>query len=367
MMRSFTVTLHHSNNYGALLQAYALQRVQQEMGIDNVIFEYPYRDGFYSRVDLRSPKSAFSAIYHNYHKRLHKKEIIRRNESFKRFHAQRMKLSRVYASMDELRKDDIDADVLITGSDQVWRFSGNQEFIPARFLDFGRDSARRISYAASMEKPHYTDEQKEKVKGWLSRFQGISLREESARDYIEKITGFSAQRVLDPVFLPDRAEWERIAISPKEDEPYILCYQVQRCERMQEVVDTLKKRTGYKTIAVLPESKKYIKTDVSRFDVSPEEFLGLYQNASVVVTGSFHGTAFGYLFGKPTYSVVRSESASRITELAALFGLSDFCIGMNATIPPVERYDSSAVYQKIAAERKRSLLFLSNHLLTGNL
>ena len=362
MMRSFTVTLHHSNNYGALLQAYALQRVQQEMGIDNVIFEYPYRDGFYSRVDLRSPKSAFSAIYHNYHKRLHKKEIIRRNESFKRFHAQRMKLSRVYASMDELRKHDIDADVLITGSDQVWRFSGNQEFIPARFLDFGRDSARRFSYAASMEKAHYTDEQKEKVKGWLSRFQGISLREGSARDYIEKITGFSAQRVLDPVFLPDRAEWERIAISPKEDEPYILCYQVQRCERMQEVVDTLKKRTGYKTIAVLPESKKYIKTDVSRFDVSPEEFLGLYQNASVVVTGSFHGTAFGLIFDKPCYAIARSSGSNRIRELMRLAGADDFLIDAGKEIPQCKEFDSSTVHACIESEREISLGYLREQL-----
>ena len=64
-MKTFTVTLHHSNNYGALLQAYALQRVQQSMGIDNTIFEYPYSEGFYDKPDLRNLKGVPKTVYHN--------------------------------------------------------------------------------------------------------------------------------------------------------------------------------------------------------------------------------------------------------------------------------------------------------------
>ena len=348
-MKTFTVTFHHGSNYGALLQAYALQRVQEDMGISNTVFEYAYPK---TADKSRSAKAAAASLYTGFLNALHKKAITRRRESFRRFHEERMRLSRVYHSMDELRGDDIDADVLIAGSDQVWRFSGNPEFLPARFLDFGRPGIKKISYAASIEKLNYTDEQKNKVRGWLRDFSAISLREENAREYICGITGREAERVLDPVFLPGREAWEELAAEPGINEPYILCYQVQRCERMQEIVDTLKKRTGFKTVAVLPASVKYIRTDESRFDVSPEEFLGLYKNASAVVTGSFHGTAFGLIFGKPCFAAARPSGSSRIRGLMQLFGSERFFIDADKSVPEADEWDHSGILSKIESDRE---------------
>ncbi len=361
-MKTFTVTLHHSNNYGALLQAYALQQVQRNMGIDNTVFEYPYPDGFYDQVDLRHPKSALAAAVININKRMRKKAIMRRAEGFRRFHRERMKLSRVYRSMDDLRSDEIDADVLIAGSDQVWRFSGNKEFIPARFLDFGKPGVKKISYAASIEKLNYTERQKDQVREWLADYRGISLREESARAYISEIIGRDADRVLDPVFLLTKEQWAEIAVPPVIKEPYILCYQVQKCPGMQEVADLLKKKTGYRTVAVLPGSVKYIRTDDALFDVTPEEFLGLYMNASIVVSGSFHGTAFGYLFGKPTYALVRRGSASRIKELVKMCGTEPFCIDDTGEIPLSAEFDAAGVGDRLAAQRKESFDYLNKHI-----
>ena len=362
-MKTFTVTLHHSNNYGALLQAYALQQVQFNMGIDNTIFEYPYSDGFYEKVNLCQPKSALAALYFNFNKWMRKKAISRRAEGFRRFHRERMKLSRVYQSMEDLRSDEIDADVLIAGSDQVWRFSGNKEFIPARFLDFGKPNVRKLSYAASVEKLNYTNKEKQQVREWLSGYDGISLREESARAYISEIIGKNAERVLDPVFLLTEEQWSEIAVSRGTEEPYILCYQVQTCPHMQRVVDSLKKLTGYRTVAVLPGSVKYIHTDETLFDVTPEEFIGLYKKACAVVSGSFHGTAFGYLFGKPTYSLTREGSASRIKELAKLCKTDAFCINNQSEIPLLEEFNVAEVGERLAAQRMKSFDYLKEHLL----
>lgn len=357
-MNTFTVTFHHSNNYGALLQAYALQQAVTKLGFENTIFEYPYNDKFYDKVSLKNPKT----IYSNFSKFIRKDKIKSRQNSFDAFHKKRMKLSRIYNSMDDLRNDLPDADILITGSDQVWRFSGNKEFIPARFLDFGADNLKRFSYAASIEKLNYTDEQKEKVKQYLKKFSGVSLREESAKEYICEITGIDAIRVLDPVFLLSKDEWNSIAKTPRVTEPYILCYQVQSNPRMQELVDFLKKKYNLKVVSVLPSSYNWIKADFSFFDVSPEEFLGLYNNAEIVVSASFHGTAFGLLYGKPTYGLVKSNSASRIKEILSLFSQSDFCIDADSKIPLVEEFDLKNVNEKLLKEKECSLEYLRKQL-----
>lgn len=363
-MKTLTVTIHRGTNYGALLQAYALQRVQADQGIDNVILDYS--DPKHApKPSLTAPKATLAAVYTTCSRRLHKKAICRRRESFERFHEKHMRLSRFYRTMEELRADAPDVDVLITGSDQVWRFLGNTEFLPARFLDFGAPGVKKISYAASMERLNYTDAQKAQVRRWLSDFAAVSLREESARAYISDIIGKQAKRVLDPVFLPDRSVWDALAVPPTIREPYILCYQVQRCDRMQETVSFLKKTTGYRTIAVLPGSIPYIRTDEARYDVTPEEFLGLYKNAAIVVSGSFHGSAFGLLFGKPTYAVTRAGASSRVREIMQLVHAEPFCIGGEQAIPLPSAFDADAVLAQLRAQREMSLAFLRQNLHNG--
>ena len=127
---------------------------------------------------------------------------------------------------------------------------------------------------------------------------------------------------------------------------------------MQRTVDYLKKLTGYKTVSVLPYSVKWLKTDYSLFDVSPEEFLGLYNGAQMVVSASFHGTAFAHIFGKTVYACVRDGSANRINDIMTLFGVPDFCISENSEICIPDKFDRDKVDAKLALEREKSLSFL---------
>lgn len=362
-MKTLTVTFHHSNNYGALLQAYALQQAILSTGHQNTIFEYPYNNSFYGKLDVKNPSAAAKTAYLNFIKFLRRSEIRKRKESFSLFHKNHMNLSKIYHTMEELRNDCGEYDALITGSDQVWRFSGDKEFIPARFLDFGKPDIRKISYAASIERLNYTDEQKDLIKKWLKDFYTISLRERSAADYIHDITGYDTKTVLDPVFLLDKEQWLKIATEPRIKEKYILCYQVQKSPMMQETVDYLKKLTGYKTVAVLPYAHKWIKTDYSLFDVSPEEFLGLYNGATIVVSGSFHGTAFAHIFNKPVYATTRKGSEGRIVDVMKLMGVEEFCIfDQNSLLPP-DSYCIEIVKKNLASEREKSLSFLKECLI----
>lgn len=360
-MKTFTVTYHHTHNYGAVLQAYALQHTIESMGHSNLLFEYPYVRKK-KKLLAGSPKETVRNLYLRYLSVVRKNKTNRLEEYFVDFHRKRLTLSRGYKSMEDLVRNPPDADCLISGSDQVWNLNTSPEFIPARFLAFGDEKARRISYAASIEGLDYTDAQKEMVRDYLLRFDAVSLREQSAKEYIEGFVPVQAKRVLDPVFLLTPDEWRKIAAEPRIKGKYILCYQVQRNPRMQEVVDTLRRKTGYPVVSVCNSSIKWIKSDHTFFDVSPEEFIGLYDNAAVVVSASFHGTAFGVLFGKPTYALVKKTRGSRIRELLDLFRLEAFCLAEGSAVPdPVT--DTESVRSILESEREKSLAFLKENLI----
>jgi len=163
-MKTFTVTYHHSTNYGALLQAFALQHTVVTLGHENVIFEYPERSGIYIKPSTESVYDFLRTVYINYLTLLGRKQIKRLSASFKRFKKTNMILSRVYVSMQDLKENPPDTDCLIVGSDQVWNLNTNPEFIPARFLDFGESELLRFSYAASIERMNYTESEKENIR-----------------------------------------------------------------------------------------------------------------------------------------------------------------------------------------------------------
>ena len=360
-MTTFTVTYHYSHNYGAIFQAYALQHTIEKLGHTNTILEYARNKSKKNKLLSGSPMQMARNIYLRYLSVLRKKEMRKLDALFSDFHKNHLKLSKRYKSMEDLVQDPPDAQCLITGSDQVWNLDARKEFIPARFLDFGNESARRISYAASIERLIYTDEQKDMVRKYLSKFNAVSLREQSAKEYIESFAPVHAERVLDPVFLLTPDEWRKIAKEPRISAPYILCYQVQRNKRMQEVVDTLHRKTGYPVVSVCNSSIKWIRSDYTFFDVSPEEFIGFYDKASIVVSASFHGTALGIVFGKPTYGLVKRTHGNRIREILELFGLESFCIAENTGLPePI--IDSDCIRRTLESERNRSLAFLKSNI-----
>ena len=226
-MKSLTVTFHHTTNYGAMLQTYALQQAILSLGHDNVILE--------TALKPRKKKKSIRTIYLDYLFWKRRKTSLRLSQCFEDFHKNKLLLTKPYKSMTELRNNPPDVDCYITGSDQVWNFATVPSMIDSRLLCFGNPSSIRFSYAASMESLSLSDEQKERLDKALSNFKGISMREQSAIDFVESFSSHKCRLVLDPVFLLSPEKWDEIAIPPRVTGPYILCYQVQKNERMQEV------------------------------------------------------------------------------------------------------------------------------------
>lgn len=319
-MKTLTVTFHHTTNYGAVLQTYALQQTILSLGHENFVLETK------SGEKKKKAKLSVRELYLRYLTWLRRKERKVLAKYFADFHKYKLQLTRPYTSMEDLRNDPPDVDCLITGSDQVWNFVTVPKFIDSRLLRFGKESTIRFSYAASMEELRYSDEQKQRLKDALVGYKGISVREQSAKEYIESFTPYQVERVLDPVFLLSKEKWMELAIEPRIKGHYILCYQVQSNKRMKEVAYWLKKQTGYSVVSICNGPMRWMKSDYSFHDVSVEEFLGFYNQADYIVSASFHGVAMGLVFDKPVYALVKSVRANRLKEVMKLFALDKYIV-----------------------------------------
>lgn len=361
-MKTITSTFFRSNNYGALLQAYALQRTIISLGHENVILNVQYKPSG-KKKKIRSVRD----LYFRCLKFIRGEKSVQLTRHFDDFRANRLLFSERYYLSKELEENPPQADCLITGSDQVWNFH-TTDFMNSRLLKYGAPDLLRFSYAASIEVMDYDENQKQRMNEALSHFQGISVREESAKEYLKSFTDYDCQRVLDPVFLLQAKQWNQIAKEPRVKGPYILCYQVQSNKKMQKTVNELKKRTGYPIVSICNGLNKWIRSDYTFFDVSIEEFLGLYRDAAVVVSASFHGVAFGLVYEKPVYAMVKKARANRIKEIMGLFGLSDYVISEDSNVS-VPNYSSDAIAvmrSKKEMEIEASMSYLKKMLSNAN-
>ena len=359
-MKTLTVTFHHSNNYGALLQMFALHTKIKELGHENLILETKLTVSN-KKNKSHNPKVMLRNWYMSLCRKIRRQEVQTLHKSISDFKKRNVEFTKPYTSMEELKSNPPQVDALITGRDQVWNMSTIPSMIPSRFLDFGNPNAIRFSFAASIENMQYSESQKEYTKEQLKKFKGITLREKSACNFIESFTNLHTECILDPVFLFDKSEWAEKAKKPRIEGPYILCYQVLSNKLMQKVANKLKKETGLPVVSICNLPFKWIKSDYSFFDVSPEEFLGLYNNAAYVVTTSFHGTAFGVLFNKKTYTIPRNISSNRICDLMNLLGLDDYVVKPNMDLSnnPIDWNRINGVIEK---ERNRQIQYLHNML-----
>lgn len=341
-MKTLTVTYHHTTNYGAVLQAYALQQTILSLGHDNLILEYVLKS--WKRKKRKSIRNLYIGFV-SWKRRKTTRKLI---HCFKEFHTNRLLLTKPYTSIAELKSNPPDVDCYITGSDQVWNLSNVKSWIDSRLLQFGAPSAIRFSYAASMEGLSLSDEQKERLDKALCNYKGISLREQSAIDYIESFSSHKCRLVLDPVFLLSPEKWGEIAKVPRVSGPFILCYQVQSNKRIQKVARFLKRKTGYPIVSICNSSIKWIHSDFTFFDVSVEEFIGFYQNASFVVSASFHGVALGLVFNKPTYALIKGKNSNRIKGLMHLFDLDDYVVDQ-------DQYSKVQLYRDAVLDQVKSI------------
>ncbi len=336
-MKVGILTFHDAHNYGAVLQAYALKEYLKKLSFDVKIINYHHHtipDG-YPKADNEKRWEKFNSFI---------TDLIDNDE-------------KIYKSEEDLEK--IDVDFWICGSDQIWNTEITRGFNKGFFLDF-KTKAKRISYAVSMGIPKLNPKYEGQLEKSLKNIDCISVREESLKKYIENFTDKPVQRVLDPTFLLESQEYDKLILDNKYGN-YILINALGPDNRLTQIAKTISEKNNLKIIE-LNDSKKenYFCEQIS--DASPMKYLTLMKNASAIVTNSFHGTVFSIIFQKEFYTITRLNRNSRMENILDIVNMKDRLIHNVEEIQNVKKQDYKLAYERLEKEKRKSKEFLKNAL-----
>lgn len=373
-MKVGIITILKVNNYGAELQAYATQAALKKLGYEAEIIDYLFYKNPNHKPTRRSRPMFSHSLVVKVKERLYpiierlrsarnKKSQQLRKQRFEMFHRDNTSMSATYHIIDELYAAKMDYDVYLTGSDQVWNPNIYSSLDPY-FLDFAPKESKRISYAASFGVTQIPDYAKAYYRKQLLNYSVIGVRERSAVNIVKAIAGKDAEWVLDPTLLLSQEEWQKVSRPCHINGEYILIYELTPCSYIRQLAEHFHQEKGWKMVrvckSVIPEEKDGSILNIT--DAGPAEFLSLVANATLVVTNSFHGTAFSVNFNRDFYTILpmRKQNNSRQRSLLEMFGLTERLLMEGSPMPNASSMtiDYTTVSMRLSNERRKSINFL---------
>lgn len=353
-MKASIITMTSTYNYGATMQAYALQEFVKKLGHEANLIDHMSSPNPKRTISL----SDFSKI--NLMKMPYKFSLEKGYRSFEEFYDKHMQMSRRYPNMEELKACPPDSDVFIAGSDQVWNYKDAK--LSRFLLDFAPDAAKKISYAASMGNSELPEEKKEIYREALRRFDAVSVREEEARGLIAPLTDKEVQVNCDPAFLLDAEEWRALEKPVKgiQKDTYILCYMIHMPTWFNDWIQKISKKLSLKIVYVGLNGYRSQKCDKYVRTAGPGEFLWLIDNAAMVVSSSFHGNVFSLIFGKKLISTPDAKRPDRIHNLLRMFGENEREIYSPDAPIPTEAVDAESVRKVAKEQQEKSKAYLES-------
>ena len=363
------LTFHTADNYGSVLQAYALKTfVEKIEGVDKCeLINYlpPNQEELYA---IYLPLKSLKNIIKNMRAFCFRGLLEDRKNAFNTFRKNRLCIDGIPGKFDKKEERCLKAyDIVIVGSDQIW----NPRSVDFSMFYFVPEfSGKKIAYAPSFGNGTLLDfEKKGLIKETgdaLQSFHSIAVREQTGISIIEQLSGKTAQIVVDPTLLI-LDEWENLAASCDEKEKYIFFYAIDYNPQAIKMVQQISRKTGLPVKVIFSSNKTYriLSTGFQLVKkTSPEYFLSLVKNAELILSSSFHGTAFSLIFKKKFYALEASRKGTlykdqRIHSLLSRINLEDRII----TIEDIDHkdflaeivYDSSQLTD-IIEESKRYLI-----------
>ncbi len=363
-MKIGILTFYCAHNYGAVLQAYALQEHLKSLGhqVEFIKYEPEYLLSPYRISPKLRGRSSFYVVMKGIVKSLLTifYSVPRRN-AFNRFISEKLNVS----TRSVTTVDDISGyDAYIVGSDQVWNPKITKVYDPVYWLDIKDRNCLKISYAASISQNELIAGQEDKVSKFLSNIDSISVREKQAQELLQPLVNKQIETVLDPALLVDLSVWENLGLTRPTSEKYVLVYYVGYSPSIDRIANNIAKEIGAKVVTLVPHptfknKKGKIQT------ASPIDFVRYFKYADFVVTSSFHGTVFATIFNRPFYTVeiksLKGGSSTRMKSLLSDLGLDSRLVDEDSS-PKSSSIDFAFPNKKLEELRAKSRAFLSNAL-----
>ncbi len=369
MKKIITTTFYDANNYGAVLQAYALQQV--------LLKKYDAKILDYHNPAITNDYKCFKKYHGSTKERIKQLALdivffyknVARNKHFNHFRHSLLSTTQPVQHPNFATFTYLKADAYITGSDQVWNPVITNGLDPIYSLSFINGGAKKIAYAASTGKNSTLSNHQNKLLESLHTFDAISVREQSLSTLLSQKLKSPITVTLDPSLLLTQSEWKQVIDHSHKrlhDKKYILVYSVgNEPDLLYEVANSLAQQTGCEILHPKRCDFKhhFIKKSKSYYTYGPEDFVNLIANAEYVVTTSFHGTALAAIFNKKFF-VVLAKYSDRITTLLNTIKLSERIVSNSQEVNRVlhQDIDWKKVNNLIKQHRGTSIQWLYNNI-----
>ncbi len=370
------ITTFRQANFGSVLQAFSLQYIIDNLGFKSYVIDYRYPNSYHYAAGKKHQKKHATI-----------KSILRpalvmlglkrptKMQTLNQFIAREMNCTKKYATEESLHKNPPIFDIYVSGSDQIWNpntMFGDMSY----FLDFAVSDCR-FSYSSSFSCDSIPAKYEERYRQHLTKFKVISVRENNGCKIVKELTGRNdVQVVLDPTLLLSRDQWDVYAgkskllnLPQKYILFYMLAYTYDPQDKMTELLSFAQNKYSLPVISVSPKPPgfkgEYVQIEDSHV-IGNYEFLYLVKNAAMVITSSFHGTAFALNFGVPFFALMngKSNSDDRISTIVEKLSLTSQLIKTDTVLndnlsPYYNTHDEQLLLQ---IERDKSICYLKSAL-----
>ena len=338
-MKIGIITQPLRNNYGGLVQNYALQQVLMKLGHNVVTLDQTNVPISRIRIMTSYLKTIILKLLGKCDKRRYDIKFIKAVETISSKNTKSFVDKYIYRTPPMYKTSDFrsycinnNITILITGSDQVWRPLYNYN-IYRSFFDFAEGlNIKKYAYAASfgVDTWEYTEEQTLNCKRLLESFDAISVREHSGIDLCKTYLNCTAEYVLDPTMLLNKEDYEEIIINENEQpisSGNLFTYILDESEEKKKIVGIVSNKLGLVPFAVMPKCRIHHSTSkqINDYIYPPvTRWLRAFMDSEYVVCDSFHGAVFSIIFNKPFLVIGNKERGmARFNSLLQTFGLSN--------------------------------------------
>ena len=365
------------DNYGQMLQIYAMQCFLRKMGHECFLIRYndsPKATASFKWSKIMTYLCNFPQYVIWYIQQ--KKENCRQKA-----YAASAQSSNAARRFDDFLNDNVEmtpliydeksiidnppqADTYVCGSDQIW--CGDWAY----YLNFAPEDAIKIAYAPSMGGiTNFSPEYEAEMKRLIHRLAFVGMREQSGVEVCKRLGRTDAVKVVDPTLLLGTEDYDKIRVPVKVQKPYLFLY-------------LLGNPIGYKTkyfydyanskgLGVVYVSSQGRIDEYDKFPAQVGEWIDLLSNAEMVITNSFHCTVFSLIYHRRVVTVPLvggyERMNTRINELLENSELERLILNDDINRYQPEDWDFSRFDIYKDAELKRSIDYFKGVLVTKSI
>ena len=367
-MKAGILTFHASHNYGSVLQNFALQQVLTDLGCscETLNLRTETQKRIYS---IASRKKGLKELLRNVLTLPYRRKFHQKFAAFEDFIHHKLKLSQTeYSSLEAIQRSQLNYDAIISGSDQIWNVRC-ADFDWSYFLDFPFNG-RKIAYAPSFgtNSSECDEPTTARIRRCLADYYAISTREQRSADFVKRCTDSPCEVLLDPTLLLTESQWQSaLNLEPLKSGNYILYYSLFPPDNTyHQITAEISRKLKLPVVVTLFTKQDFLHLGFRRkYATGPIEFLNLLRGAKLVVTSSFHGTAFSVLFQKPFYSLY-GNSDMRIGTLLAQVGLQNRSVTPDSvkdvSLETCDQVDFQRAHSLLRPYQQQSMEFLKKAL-----